>query len=69
MVTRDEMRRIAARYETQVARAFRRVLGMAERREGRKRRRTRRGRRPHPEWRGMRECFRNERSPLDSGKC
>lgn len=66
MVTRDEMRRMARMYDTQVSRAFRRALGMGDPGgRGSKRRRRRRAE-AHPErFRGIGECFRNERSPMD----
>lgn len=66
MVTREQMVEIATRHDTQVAAAFRRALGVLP---GRPRRSSRRRpSRQRQEWRGMRECFRNRRSPLDSGR-
>ena len=65
MVTRKQMVEIAARHDTQVAAAFRRALGVACGPRPQGRRRSRRGGRGR--WRGMRECMRNERSPMDSG--
>ena len=64
MVTCEQMVEISTRHDTQVAAAFRRALGVTggPRPQRRRRRRGRRGR-----WRGMRECMRNERSPMDSG--
>ena len=67
MVTRDEMARMALRHDTQVAAAFRRALGLGDAPPPRRRARARR--RLHPEWRGMLECFRNERSPMDWPGC
>lgn len=65
MVTRDEIRRIAMACDTQVSRAFRKALGIGAAPKGRRRRRRRRAE-PHPErFRGIGECFRNERSPMD----
>lgn len=66
MVTRDQMVEMSRRHDTQVAAAFRRALGVLP---GRPRRRARRRpRRQRQEWRGMRECMRNEHSPMDSGR-
>lgn len=67
MVTRAQMVEMSKRHDTQVAAAFRKALGVdASPPGGRKKRRKRK--RPHPEWRGMRQCFRNERSPMDVGR-
>ena len=67
MVTRAQMVEMSKRHDTQVAAAFRKALGVDARPPGgRKKRRKRK--RPHPEWRGMRQCFRNERSPMDAGQ-
>lgn len=65
MVTRKQMVEISTRHDTQVAAAFRRALGVTCGPRPQRRRRNRRGRRGR--WRGMRECMRNERSPMDSG--
>lgn len=65
MVTREQMVEISTRHDTQVAAAFRRALGVTC---GPRPQRRRRPHRPHQEWRGIRECFRNRRSPLDSGR-
>ena len=64
MVTRDEMRRMARMYDTQVSRAFRRALGMGDPAgRGRKKRRRRCGRGPTVH--EVRECMRDTRSPMD----
>ena len=65
MVTREQMVEISTRHDTQVAAAFRRALGVTRGPRPQRRRRNRRGRRGR--WHGMRECMRNERSPMDSG--
>ena len=65
MVTREQMVEISTRHDTQVAAAFRRALGVTCGPRPQRRRRNRRGSRGR--WRGMRECMRNERSPMDSG--
>lgn len=66
MVTRAQMVEMSLRHDTQVAAAFRRALGVKQwPLAPRKRKRRKR----HDEWRGMLECFRNERSPMDSGRC
>ena len=65
MVTRKQMAEISTRHDTQVAAAFRRALGVTRGPRPQRRRRNRRGRRGR--WRGMRECMRNKRSPMDSG--
>ena len=67
MVTRAQMVEMSKRHDTQVAAAFRRALGVEARPLGKRKKRHKR-KRPHPEWRGMRRCFRNERSPMDSGR-
>lgn len=63
MVTRDEMRRMARMYDTQVSRAFRRALGMGDPGGRGRRRRRRRGR--GPTGAEVRECMRDTRSPMD----
>ena len=68
MVTRAQMVEMSLRHDTQVAAAFRRALGVKQWPLG-QRKRKRRKRKRHDEWRGMLECFRNDRSPMDSGRC
>ena len=68
MVTRAQMVEMSLRHDTQVAAAFRRALGVKQWPLG-QRKRKRRKRKRHDEWRGMLECFRNNRSPMDSGRC
>lgn len=68
MVTRAQMVEMSRRHDTQVAAAFRRALGVKQWPLG-PREKKRRRRKRHHEWRGMLECFRNERSPMDSGRC
>ena len=54
MVSRKYMAEAAMRHDTAVAHAFRRALGVTYKRAKRRR------------YRGMRECFRNSCSPMDS---
>lgn len=61
MVTRAEMGAIARRYDTAMARAMLRALGMTGPRRG-LRSRSRKRRFSHLLW-----CFRNHGSPMDRG--
>ena len=70
MVTRDQMVEMSRRHDTQVAAAFRRALGVKQWPMGKRKKKHRRRRhRKHSELRGMRECFRNEASPMDLARC
>lgn len=68
MVTRAQMVEMSRRHDTQVAAAFRRALGVKQWPLTPRKRKRRRHKRHH-EWSGMLECFRNEHSPMDSGRC
>lgn len=65
MVSRDEMRRMAWGYDTTVSRAFRRALGGNAPREVRGRAVAAHDRARDPRFRGVRECMRDTRSPMD----